>query len=129
MLLDTHIWIWLVDRPKRLGRRTTRVLTSERTDGYLSAVSVMEFIQLAEKGRFGKTMDHEGWLQGALTGWPLIEVGATWEIAREAGKLRPDWADPADRWLMATARVLGCPLVTADAAIIDSGLVATIPND
>ena len=129
VLIDTHIWIWLADRPKRLGRRTARLLASDATDVFLSAVSVMEVIVLSEKGRLGKRFDHEAWLPQALTNWPLIEIGATWEIVREAGKLRPDWPDPADRWLMATARVLGCPLVTDDAQIIESGLVATIPND
>jgi PIN domain nuclease of toxin-antitoxin system len=36
-----------------------------------------------------------------------------------------DW-DPADRIIVATARVLGVPLVTADVRIVDSGMVPTI---
>jgi len=36
-----------------------------------------------------------------------------------------DW-DPADRVLVATARVLGIPLVTSDARILESGLVSVV---
>lgn len=37
--------------------------------------------------------------------------------------------DPADRFIVATARLMQCTLVTQDEAIIASELVATIPND
>ena len=36
-----------------------------------------------------------------------------------------DW-DPADRVIVATASVLGVPLVTSDVRIVESGLVQTI---
>ncbi|MGJ3628601.1 PIN domain-containing protein [Sphingomonas sp. MMS24-JH45] len=40
------------------------------------------------------------------------------DIAHDAGEM--DWArrDPADRLIVATARALGCPLLTADEAIL-----------
>jgi PIN domain nuclease of toxin-antitoxin system len=48
-------------------------------------------------------------------------------VAREMVSLSTtrDW-DPADRILVATARVLGVPLVTSDVRITDSRLVATV---
>jgi PIN domain nuclease of toxin-antitoxin system len=49
------------------------------------------------------------------------------EIAREIVDLVPTrrW-DPADRIIVASARVLGLPLVTSDQRIVDSGLVTTV---
>jgi PIN domain nuclease of toxin-antitoxin system len=48
-------------------------------------------------------------------------------IAREVINLPLTRAwDPADRVLVASARVLGVPLVTSDTRIIESGLVKTI---
>jgi len=49
------------------------------------------------------------------------------KIAREVADLHGtrDW-DPADRVLVASARVHGVPLVTSDTRIIDSGLVPVI---
>lgn len=129
LLVDTHIWIWLVDNPKRLGRRTAHRLASPRNEVLLSSVSVWEFITLARKDRFSKVRDPVPWLERALTGWPLTEAGMTWEIAKEAGRISLPNGDPADRLIVATARVLDCPLVTADDEIIASGLVATLDND
>ena len=59
------------------------------------------------------------------------EMGAAWgvtpAIAREMVDLSStrDW-DPADRILVATARVHGVPLVTSDSRIVDSELVPVV---
>lgn len=129
LLLDTHVWIWLADSPHRLGRRTARRLSSPASEIFLSAVSVWEFVVLAQKGRFSRVRDPLPWIERALTGWPLQEVGLTWEVAKEAGLIALPQGDPVDRLLVATARVLGCTLVTEDEKIIESRLVPTLPND
>ena len=129
LLLDTHIWIWLADNPRRLGRRTSRLLAAPANEIRLSAISVWEFVVLAEKGRFSRLRDPRAWVARALTGCPLREVGLTWEIAQEAGRITLPHGDPVDRLLVATARVFECRLVTEDAKIIESRLVDTVPND
>lgn len=129
LLLDTHIWIWAADNPRKLGRRTTRQLQSRVNEIYLSAVSIWEFIMLAEKGRFPRVRDPLTWIEPALARWPLHEVGLSREIAQEAARISLPHGDPADRLLVATARVHACRFVTADAKIIDSGLVDTLVDD
>jgi len=62
------------------------------------------------------------------TAAPRVEVyPVTPAIASELVALESTrtW-DPADRIIVATARVLGVPLITADTRIIDSKLVPTI---
>ena len=50
----------------------------------------------------------------------------TVEIATEVAALGPKLRDPADRAIVATARVHALRLVTSDQRIIDSGLVTIV---
>ena len=118
-----------MDNPRRLGRRTSRLLRSPQSEVLLPAVSVGEFISLVQQARFSRVRDPFPWLERALAGWPLLEVGLPWEIAQDAGRLSLPQGDPADRLIVATARVLACTLVTEDGKIIDSGLVDTLANE
>ena len=129
VLIDTHIWIWLVNKPQRIGTRTRRLLADLRQVVLVSPVSIWEVILVARKGRLGRSTDPYRWLDKALSIPQLIEAPVTREIALEMGRFKLPHDDPADRWLAATARVLKCKLVTDDEKIIDSGVVETIPND
>jgi PIN domain nuclease of toxin-antitoxin system len=68
------------------------------------------------------------WIDKALQTAPLREAPLTHEVALESFGLRFPHRDPADRFLAATARVLGLTLVTADERLIDSRQVAVLPN-
>jgi PIN domain nuclease of toxin-antitoxin system len=59
---------------------------------------------------------------------PLLQlVSITPAIAAEVATLPDSFhRDPADRILVASARVLGAALITQDRRIIDSGLIPTI---
>ena len=129
LLLDTHIWLWAVGDSRRLGRNTTRHLNSGANQVWLSPVSVWEFINLCRKGRFRGMRDPYPWIEDALDKWPVREAPFTFEIGLEAGRFELTHADPSDRLIIATARVLDCVLVTEDDKIIESGTVETIPND
>jgi PIN domain nuclease of toxin-antitoxin system len=82
---------------------------------------------LTEAGRIRLPMALDTWLDRA-TAAPLVERRSIDPvIVREMVDLGTtrDW-DPADRVIVATARVLGVPLVTSDTRIIASRLVQTI---
>jgi PIN domain nuclease of toxin-antitoxin system len=49
-------------------------------------------------------------------------------VARETGRLRLAHRDPADRFLLATARVFELTLVTADAHLLKVRNVSLLPN-
>ncbi len=82
---------------------------------------------LVEKRRVTLSVRTEEWVLKAAQ--PLKEAPLTAEIVLEALRLTLPHADPADRFLVATARELGLALVTADPRLIDSRAVATMPND
>lgn len=129
LLLDTHIWLWSVDAPRRLGQRTRRLLDDSRNELWLSPLSVSEFVLLTRSGRFNRIAEPFRWLDRALDVLPLKDATLSREIALESGRFRLPHEDPVDRMIVATARVLDLILVTADQKIIESGAVRTVGND
>jgi PIN domain nuclease of toxin-antitoxin system len=93
----------------------------------VSEISLWEVATLVELRRVRLSLGLSTWLQRA-TAAPLVErVGITPEIAAEVAVLPASFhRDPADRLLVATARVLGATLVTEDARILDAGICATL---
>lgn len=93
----------------------------------MADISLWEIASLVERGRVKLSLPLDEWLARA-TAPPRVErVGITPAIAREMIDLSStrDW-DPADRILVATARVHGVPLVTSDSRIVDSELVPVV---
>jgi PIN domain nuclease of toxin-antitoxin system len=128
-LLDTHILLWWLERSPRLSAAQRRFLgrISDARPVGVADVTLWEIALLVEAGRVRLTRPLDAWL-AAATAAPLVERCATTPaIAREMVELTATrgW-DPADRVLVATARVEGVALVTSDTRIIDSGLVKTI---
>jgi PIN domain nuclease of toxin-antitoxin system len=128
-LLDTHVLLWWHLEPRRLSREQRRAIARADDTHALgvSDASMLEVAQLVERGRVRLNIPIDHWLSRATAG-PLVErVGISPAIAREVVDLQitRDW-DPADRVLVATARVLGIPLVTSDGRIVDSELVETV---
>ena len=124
IVLDTHVLVWVVDGSRRLGATARdRVNQAARAGGVgLSAITPWEVALLAEKGRLRLGRDVAAWLDEALAlpGLRLIPIDP---IAVASVGLPGDLgADPADRFIVATARHFGVPLVTADRAILAYGL-------
>ncbi len=121
LLLDTHVWLWAGTPNSRLPAQVRSVLEDPSNELWLSAISIWELVLLHESGRFGE--NDPAWLARMLQGGDFFEAPLTFAVAREVGALGWAHKDPADRFLVATARVLGLVLVTADERIIDSRLV------
>lgn len=128
-LLDTHILLWWHERPTRLSAEARRAINKAgaRAPLLVSEISLWEVATLVELQRVRLSMGLNTWLQRA-TAAPLVErVGITPEIAAEVAALPASFhRDPADRLLVATARVLGATLITEDARIVDAKLCATL---
>ena len=125
LLLDTHIWIWSKSDPKRLGKRAAQELSNSTNDLWLSPVSVWEALVLMQKGRI-RVEDPFGWVQRAAD--QLREAPLTQEIVRIGLSLPLPHADPADRFLAATAKVLKLTLVTADQRLLGLGEIKSLAN-
>lgn len=126
LLLDTHIWLWSLLEPSRLGSRARDELSSPDNELWLSPISTWEALLLNAKGKFRLPDDARGWLTQA-TG-KLREAPLTHEIAIAAQHLSFPHLDPADRFLAATAQILDLTLVTADTRLLGLGEIKTLAN-
>ncbi len=125
LLLDTHIWIWSKGNPARLTKRVETALSNPANELWLSPVSVWEALSLMQKGRI--RMDNPfAWVETAAE--QMREAPLTQEIVRIGMALPLPHADPADRFLAATAKVLKLTLVTADQRLLGLGEIATLAN-
>jgi PIN domain nuclease of toxin-antitoxin system len=125
LLLDTHIWLWIVHDPKRLGRRLLQELKNESNELWLSPISTWEVLTLNFKGRVHLHGDLAEWLARATAG--TREAPLTHEIALAATQLSLH-QDPGDRILAATAQVLDLTLATADERLLGLGDIRTLAN-
>jgi len=125
LLLDTHIWIWSQLEPSRIGKHAARELSASGNELWLSPVSVWEALTLMQKRRIW-VHDSLAWVERAAE--QLREAPLTQEIVRAAFTLSLPHADPADRFLAATAKVLKLTLVTADQRLLGLGEIASLAN-
>jgi PIN domain nuclease of toxin-antitoxin system len=125
LLLDTHIWIWSKLEPARLGRRVHAELSESDNELWLSSVSVWEALTLMQKGRI-RVDNPFLWVETAAE--QMREAPLTQEIVRIGMALPLPHADPADRFLAATAKVLKLTLVTADQRLLGLSEIASLAN-
>ena len=122
IVLDTHVLIWAVSGDPRLGNAARSTIDeTARTDRIaVSAITPWEIALLVEKGRLQLGHEVGTWIETALAlpGMYLapIEPAIALDSVRLPGVFP---ADPADRFIVATARRLGAALLTADRAILD----------
>ncbi|HWX40531.1 MAG TPA: type II toxin-antitoxin system VapC family toxin [Blastocatellia bacterium] len=128
LLLDTHIWLWSLGDPSRLGKNVVSALQSKDNELWISPITLWEVLVLADKNRISLTAPVEDWLAQALRTVPVKEAPVTNEVALETGRFQLPHRDPADRFLVATARVFELTLVTADQKIIAAKAVPVLAN-
>jgi len=126
LLLDTHIWIWSVAEPKQLSPRVQDELKDQNNELWLSPVSTWEVLLLQSKGRIQLHGNARDWIMRATA--LMREAPLTHEIVAVAQELPLRHQDPADRFLAATAEVLGLTLVTAEHRLLGLGTIATLAN-
>ena len=128
LLLDTHIWLWGLLEPDRLSDTVKRACLSHEGELRLSSISVWEALLLAERGRIALDPDPRRWLQKAMSVAPIVETPVTIDVALASRAVDLEHRDPADRFIVATAQVLGLTLVTADARLLRCRDIEVLPN-
>lgn len=122
LVLDTHVWIWIMEGIRtELSAATIRLIEKSAADSALaiSAISVWEVAMLEKKGRITLSRSIDEWTRAALTAPGIRLVDFSPDIAIESTRLPGEpHGDPADRIIIATARVLGATLITRDEQIV-----------
>jgi PIN domain nuclease of toxin-antitoxin system len=117
VLLDTHVWIWLsIGDLHSLSPRAQHAIS--RGTRWISAISCWELAKLVEIRRLGFTIPTLDWMRRSLSENHIRIAELTPEIAVESTNLQGFHRDPADQIIVATSRVLGMPVVSADQRII-----------
>ncbi len=125
-LLDTHVLLRWFGDGDRLSRKERRVLASAgpETPLLVSDASLWEIAVLVERGRVRLALPLREWLEQA-TAPPLVRRCSISPAVAAETVLLPESVgrDPADRIIVATARVHGAALLTRDERIAASGAV------
>ena len=131
LLLDTHVWFRYQLFPHAL-RPTAEVAidqASERDAVLVSVISVWELAMLERAGKIELQGGVERWTTEALSKPGISLLPFSPEIAIESVHLsEPMHKDPADRILVASARVEGLTLVTSDKAVLNFAKSTKLPH-
>jgi PIN domain nuclease of toxin-antitoxin system len=129
LLLDTHVIIRWMRESKKLSGQQARALEEavRRAEQVtLSSMSLLETAVLASQGSVRLKTSLDEFFEDLRTN-PIFQVlPLTYEIAAEVASMGSVLRDPADRAIVATARVHRLRLVTSDQRIIGSKLVSVI---
>lgn len=110
LLLDSHVLVWAILQPERLGPRLQDLITDVRNDRFASVASIWELSLKAAKGRMLLPPD----LRRFLTESSIDVLPVDIEHALAAAALPDHHGDPFDRLLVAQAQVERLTLVTSD---------------
>ena len=133
LLLDTHIWIWLMDGVADKISVPLRARISDAAGQglvYISAISVWEVAILDQLKKLTLSVECRTWVDRALEAPGVQFAPLTPAIMIDSTRLPGEpHRDPADRMLIATARSLNGTLVTRDPLILEysvGGYVKTL---
>jgi PIN domain nuclease of toxin-antitoxin system len=126
---DTHpLVFWASDRKQRLGRRARRIFQEVEQGKHsviVPVVTLEETARLVERKIIRLAVPFRRWAEGLDQSANFQVQPYTIEILFESIALA-DIRDPADRAIVATARYLRCPLITADEIIQDGKWLDTV---
>jgi PIN domain nuclease of toxin-antitoxin system len=124
IVLDTHVWIWLLEESGQLSRATIRKIDAAAKDKgvLISAISLWEICLLSHKKRIEIEEGISNWLEKGLAHPGVVLCPLTVEVVSRSYKLSGTFhGDPADRMIVATSLLRNATLITRDAAILAYG--------
>ncbi len=123
LLLDTHALLSITNQ--ELIPRSWNQMLKNKTRVLVSAISAWEIFMLEKSRYISLTLQANLWFEEAIEQIHAEVIELDPIISWEAVHLSWEHKDPADRWIVATARLFNATLLTRDKKIISSGLVQT----
>lgn len=121
IVLDTHTLVWWVTGDPQLSVNASAAIAKEQQDAgqiLVSAITPWEIAMLVQKGRMALAMDIDEWLAAVegMDGVRMVSISS--RVAVQSVQLPGSFhKDPADRLIVALAREVNAPLITADEKI------------
>jgi PIN domain nuclease of toxin-antitoxin system len=120
IVLDTHIFVWFLSKDSKLSYEDVKKLNQamQNEEIALSSISIWEIAMLHERNKIFLTQPFDAWIDEATENIKIINLNRA--IASDSAQL-PDCnhKDPADRFIISTARVYNAKLMTRDSKIIE----------
>ena len=128
LLFDTHAWWWVINEPERLSQDACELVSSTPINQRaIASISIWEFVMMITRRRIFLKISPEEWLDHAIYKTGITVLDLTPRIALDSCNLPGKFhKDPADRIIVATARVHKAKLITKDQNIIDYPDVETV---
>jgi PIN domain nuclease of toxin-antitoxin system len=128
ILLDTHVWWWALNEPKKLSNKALNVIRKNPpSQRAIASISMWEFAMMVSTGKVEIRIPPDQWLEQAVnkTGIEVLDLSP--KVASESCNLPGEFhKDPADRIIVATARINNLTLITKDKKIINYPYVKTV---
>lgn len=112
-LIDTHIFIWWMERSSRLSKDIFDLLNNPQNKVFLSAASIWEIVIKKAKKKLKTPKDVEGGIKAS----GFIPINIEMLHVLEVEKLPIYHNDPFDRILISQARVENLTFITSDKKI------------
>lgn len=129
ILIDTHVLIWAIEDPSKISPKAVKIIEKNiKTESVLiSSVSIWEICNLVKNKGLSLKLPIREWVV-EVENLPFVKFLAlgnsfVHESVYLPGKFHKD---PADRFIVASARLLKIPLITADKKILQYRHVRTI---
>lgn len=126
IVLDTCAILWSILAPENLSKPAVDAITDAAAEILISPISCAEIACGVERSRITLDRHWKLWFCCFIqrNGWRIVDISL--KIIEEAYSL-PEYGhrDPADRIIIATARMHQCPVVTADKRIREYAHVET----
>ena len=122
IVLDTHVWIWFVSDPAQISPQANETIESamNKNEILISSISTWEIALLVQKNRLKLTTDVVDWVSHSEK-LPFISfLPIDNSIALKSAHLpQPFHEDPADPFIVATAREERATILTKDPRILE----------
>ncbi len=121
VILDTCALLWLVGGDRKLTPKAKRAIDAAPV-AYVSAISAWEIGLKAVRGELDLPLTPREWFDAAIVSHNLTLASLDVDILMFANDLPWHHRDPADRFIIATARRLKLTVVTTDARFAAYGV-------
>lgn len=121
LVLDTCALLWLASGGGKLSARALEAI--DQADVVLvSAISSWEVGLKCKRGQLQLPLAPRDWFLRAVDVHQLIVADLSIDVLTSANDLPWHHRDPADRFIIATAILEACPVVTSDGRFADHGI-------
>ena len=119
ILLDTHVWWWSLTEPEYLSKKAMAMIKGAKTDErFIASISIWEFAMMAAKKKIELRISPAKWLSRAIDVSGITVIGLSPDVAIDSCNLPGVFhKDPADRIIVAAARIHNLTLLTRDQKI------------